>query len=129
MPNPVALFQEARRILCLCPRCGEIVRLSDLNLRYKGVAPHTWLDHYDARLRKLTKRDEQFKEAEKGIREAAHERGRQQAARSVHRILKAALPGCRYHPKDIKAILHPVDYVVFCGLAKEQSELHKIVLL
>jgi len=44
------------------------------------------------------------------------------------KLVRRALPGCDYHPQDIKAILHPVDYVVFCGMT-EGSSIDKIVLL
>ncbi|UCH04645.1 MAG: hypothetical protein JSW05_00340 [Candidatus Thorarchaeota archaeon] len=36
----------------------------------------------------------------------------------VHTLSISALPGCEYHPQDIKAVLHPIDYVVFCGMTK-----------
>ena len=39
------------------------------------------------------------------------------------------LPGCRYDPKDIKAIWHPIDYMVFCGLTSDTDELKKIAFL
>ena len=40
-------FQEFRRILCLCPCCSELVRVSELRLKVKGPAPRTWLDEYE----------------------------------------------------------------------------------
>ncbi|UCH05955.1 MAG: hypothetical protein JSW05_06635 [Candidatus Thorarchaeota archaeon] len=42
-------------------------------------------------------------------------------------MIDSALPGCKYHPQDIKAVLHPIDYVVFYGMA-EGDEVDKIVL-
>ena len=43
-------------------------------------------------------------------------------------IIDSALPGCKYHPQDIKAVLHPIDYVVFFGMT-EGDEIDKIVCL
>ena len=129
MANPVRLFQQARTILCLCPCCGKIVRLSDLQLQYKGVTPRTWLDKYELRVRKFEQKEERFGEEEGSIREIAREQGRRRAKRAVGRVVKSVLPGCRYDPKDIKAIWHPVDYMVFCGLASGTSELKKIAFL
>ena len=43
-------------------------------------------------------------------------------------FIDSALPGCKYHPQDIKAVLHPVDYVVFFGMT-EGDEIDKIVCL
>ncbi|UCH05779.1 MAG: hypothetical protein JSW05_06335 [Candidatus Thorarchaeota archaeon] len=48
------------------------------------------------------------------------------ARKRVVEIVDSALPGCKYHPQDIKAVLHPIDYVVFCGMT-ECDEIEKIV--
>ena len=128
MVKPIILFQQARTILCLCPCCGKIVRLSDLSLRYKGVTPTTWLDAYEKSLSRLERQEERFVEQEETIRELARERGRIKARKTIKSLVQTALPGCQYDPKDIKAILDPIDYVVFCGMAN-QPKIDKIALL
>jgi hypothetical protein len=45
---PFEEFQLFRKILCVCPCCGELVRLSDLRLKTKGEVEKTWLDDYEA---------------------------------------------------------------------------------
>ena len=55
-------------------------------------------------------------------------KGRIQARKSVIKLVRKVLPGCDYHPQDIKALLHPVDYVVFCGMT-EGKNVDKVVLL
>jgi len=50
------IFQSFRTILCVCPYCGRIHRLSDPRLKYKRVTPKTWLDEYEVKLRRLEKR-------------------------------------------------------------------------
>ena len=129
MSNPVMLFQQARSILCLCPCCGEVIRLSELNLRYKGVTPITWLDTYDKKLRRFDKAETRFEEEKKSIREASRERGRKKAKRAVRKIVHEALPGCNYDPKDIKAVLFPVDYVVFCGMTDKTEQIKNVTFL
>ena len=126
--DPVRLFQRARTILCVCPHCGNIVRLSDLSLQYRGAAPHTWLDEYVRRDRLLKTREASFNEQEYSIRDAAHRRGQKRAQSAIRELVKDALPGCRYDPEDFKAILHPIDYVIFCGM-HGQTRVSKIVLL
>jgi len=126
--DPILWFQRARTTLCLCPHCGEIVRVSDLSLRYEGVVPRTWLDKYERRDALLEEKEERFEEEEEEIREAARERGRKRARKAVSKFVSAALPGCTYHPQDIKALLHPVEYVVFCGMT-EKEQVKEIVLL
>jgi len=124
----VTLFQQARTVLCLCPCCGEIVRVSDLRLRYEGVTPLTWLDKHEQRVSIFEKKEEKFDESAASIREESREKGRKLARKTVIKLVRKALPGCDYHPQDIKALLHPVDYVVFCGMT-EGAKIDKIVLL
>ena len=128
MVKPVQLFQYGRTILCLCPCCGDIVRLSDLVLHYEGETPRTWLDEYEHRVGLFEKRLESFKSKESEIRESSREKGRKLAARKVRKVVKETFSGCSYHPKDIKALLYPVDCVVFSGMAKK-SRIDKIVML
>ncbi|MFQ5885197.1 MAG: Holliday junction resolvase-like protein [Thermoplasmata archaeon] len=128
MSSPILLFQKARTILCLCPCCSEIVRLSDLKLRYEGVTPETWLDKYQRSVSRFEAQLARFRDAEAGIREEAREKGRKKARKRVVDIIDSALPGCKYHPQDIKAVLHPIDYVVFCGMT-EGDEIDKIARL
>jgi len=126
--KPVQLFQYGRTILCLCPCCGDIVRLSDLVLHYEGETPRTWLDEYEHRVGLFEKRLESFESKEFEIRESSREKGRKLAARKVRKVVKETFPGCSYHPKDIKALLYPVDCVVFSGMAKK-DRIDKIVML
>ena len=128
MSDPILLFQQARTILCLCPHCNEIVRLADLNLHYEGVTPETWLDKYQERVYRFEQQEDRFDDMESKIREKAREKGRKKARERVVEIIDSALPGCEYHPQDIKAVLHPIDYVVFCGMT-EASNVEKIAFL
>lgn len=124
----VDLFQSFRRILCLCPCCGNIVRLSDLRLKYKGAVPHTWLDTYESKLRKHEKREALFDEREKELHQAAVDRGRAKVPKLVHKCMDADIASLRLNPYDIKALLHPVDFVVFKGL-NEKEKLEGIMFL
>ena len=62
-------FQEFRNILCLCPCCGDLVRVSDLRLKAKGPAPTTWLDDYEKKSQAMDKKEENFDEKEQKLRE------------------------------------------------------------
>ena len=124
----VSLFQSFRTILCVCPCCGSLVRLSDLHLKYKGKAPRTWLDSYGSKLRRIEKQETEFEEIEQKMREAAHERARQQVPKLIRKCIDTRLARLRYDPYDIKVLLHPVDFVVFNGL-KTGDELKDITFL
>jgi len=72
--NTLNLFQSFRTILCVCPHCRDVLRLSDLHLAYKGAAPRTWLDTYDTKIRTIERKEELFEEKEGKLRDAAAER-------------------------------------------------------
>lgn len=109
-------FQSFRTILCICPHCNEIHRLSDLRLQYEGKAPLTWLDTLDAKSRALDSKEERFDEKEKELRDAAAERGRKKVSKIINKSMVKELASLNLNPYDIKAIMHPVDYVVFKGM-------------
>lgn len=106
-------FQEFRKILCVCPECGEIVRVSDLRLKSKGKVKKTWLDDYEHRSLQMDKKEEQFNEIEGELREAAVEKGRKAAQKVFNKAIKPDLRKLKLDPYDIKPILNPVDFLVF----------------
>lgn len=128
MSNIVNLFQSFRTILCVCPQCGDVLRLSDLRLTYRGAAPRTWLDTYDAKTRTTERKEESFEEKEEKLRDAATERGRKKVPQIIRKSMNGEFAKLRYNPYDIKALLHPVDFVVFNGL-NDKERLNDIVFL
>jgi predicted Holliday junction resolvase-like endonuclease len=90
--------------------------MSDLKLWYEGKVPRTWLDTYDLKSMRLDKKEEELDEKEDEMREAARERGRKKVPKLVCRCLDAEITRLKYNPYDIKALLHPVDFVVFNGM-------------
>ncbi len=109
-------FQSFRRILCVCPCCGEIVRMSDLHLKYSGKSPKTWLDEYELQLLELDGKERAFDAKEAELREKAIERGRNKVPLMIKNCLCPEFKALEYDPYDIKAIMDPVDFVVFDGL-------------
>lgn len=109
-------FQSFRRILCVCPCCGEIVRMSDLHLKYSGKSPKTWLDKYELQLLELEEKEQVFAAKEAELREKAIERGRNKVPVMVKNCLCPEFKKLEYDPYDIKAIMDPVDFIVFDGL-------------
>lgn len=115
------VFQSFRRTLCICPCCGEMMRLSDLHLRYAGKAPRTWFDKYEAKLLSQEKKEKLFEEEEGKMREKSIERGRKKVPALVRKCLCPEFKKLKYNPYDIKAIMHPVDLIVFDGLTNEDA--------
>ncbi len=128
MNNIINLFQSFRTILCVCPHCGDVLRLSDLHLKYKGTAPKTWIDVHDTKVRTIERKEELFEEKEKTLRDAATERGRKKVPQIIRRSMNGEFAKLHYNPYDIKALLHPVDFVVFNGL-NDKEKLNDIVFL
>ena len=122
------VFQSLRTILCVCPHCNDILRLSDLHLSYKGKAPRTWLDAYDKETITLEEKEEEFDEKEDGLREVARERGRVKVPKLVRKSMNTEFAKLGYDPYDIKALLHPVDFVVFDGM-NDKEEIDNVVFL
>ena len=114
-------FQQFRRILCVCPCCGSIHRVSDLKLKAKGRAGRTWLDDYEKEVQKLAQKEAEFDDAEKELRETAREKGRKQAQKVISRAICSSLRALKLDPFDVKPILHPVDFVVFKGMNEKES--------
>jgi predicted Holliday junction resolvase-like endonuclease len=74
------------------------------------------LDDYDARERSLETKENAFDEKEDALREQARERGRRQVPVILRKLIHTELSAQPYDPYDIKALLHPVDFVVFDGM-------------
>ncbi len=106
-------FQEFRKILCVCPECGEIVRVSDLRLKTKGKVKKTWLDDYELRSDQMDLKEEEFSEIESELREAAVEKGRKKAQKVFNKAINADFRKMKLDPYDIKPVLNPVDFLVF----------------
>lgn len=125
-PSLVASFQDFRRILGVCPCCGEIFRLTDLKLSYRARPRATWLDDLEAAEDRQGRAEDRFDVEEEEIRERARKRGRQQ----LPRLLRKAEPifACRgYSPQDAKPLFDPVDYIIFAGM-NGSSLVRRIVL-
>jgi predicted Holliday junction resolvase-like endonuclease len=121
-------YQLFRKILCVCPCCNKLVRVSELKLKAKGKAPRTWLDDYEVSTLGITKKEEKFQEQEKKLREIAHEKGRAEAEKVINKAMCQTLKALKLDPFDVKPILSPIDFVVFNGMNKAE-EISDILLL
>ena len=118
MSELLETFQSFRTIYCVCPSCNNLMRLGDIRLQYAGVAPKTWLDEHEAKVIVLKKKEEKFQEDEKDMRKKATEKGRAQVPILVKQCFDKNLAKLPYDPYDIKALWHPIDFVIFNGLNK-----------
>ena len=118
----VQMFNQLKTIHCMCPKCDNLMRISDLKLRSKDKTEKTWLDILDAKTKRIGKKEEKFAEEESNIREQARARGRKRVPKLINQSMKKDFAKLKYDPYDVKAILHPIDFVVFDGMNKGQIE-------
>lgn len=111
----------------MCPKCDHLMRLSDLQLRAKDKAPKTWMDIYDSKLSSIESKEERFEEMKKSIQEKAALRGRAKVPLLIKKSMDDRFSKLEYDPYDIKALLHPIDFVVFDGMNKDKMK--DVVLL
>lgn len=121
-------YQDFRKILCVCPCCGDLVRVSDLRLEAKGSAIRTWLDDHEKQEQDWEKKEEEFEEIEEKLRKKAIEKGRMEAEKIFNNSISSSFKALKLNPYDVKPILNPVDFVVFKGMDKEET-VSDIILL
>lgn len=118
----VEMFNQLKTIHCMCPNCDNIMRASDLKLISKEKADKTWLDTHDTKTKKIDNKEEKFAEEESKIREESKKRGREQVPKLINKSLDKNFLKLKYDLYDVKAILHPVDFVAFKGMNEGQVE-------
>ena len=72
--------------------------------------------------KKIGKKEEKFAEEENSVREESKKRGREQVPKLINKSLTKSFSKLKYDPYDVKAILHPIDFVAFEGMNKGQVE-------
>ena len=115
-------------ILCICPCCGKIERVSDLHLKAKGVAVKTWLDDFNKKSILVEKKEESFKELENKIREKSRENGRKMADKVISKTMHPIFKKLKTDSADIIPICHPVDYLLFNGMTN-RDKVSEIIFL
>jgi len=121
-------YQTFRKILAVCP-CGKLHRVSDLQLKSKAeFKEKTWLDEFDAENSKFSAEQQAFEEQKEKLRQTEIEKGRKEAEKAFYKAVCPSLRKLKLNPFDIKPILHPIDFVVFNGMANEE-EISDIQLL
>ena len=118
----VEMFNQLKTIHCMCPNCDNIMRASDLKLVSKEKTEKTWLDTYDVKTKRLDKNEDTFAEEESEIREESRRKGREKVPKLINRALDKNFLKLKYDPYDVKAILHPIDFVTFDGMNKGQVD-------
>ena len=131
------IFHQARRILCQCPECGEISRLSEIQIKSGKKSKPTRLDVHQKNEDDFGADSYKFKEEKDELKKKATAKGRMQAEEDMRDLIKNSLvPSYQqmtYDPRDIIPISYPIDYVIFDGAnkvrMKEQDFVKEVLLL
>lgn len=124
----IEYFDVQSRIFGICPVTGEFFRLSDCRIFLKKRPEADWMDKLEREEGSLSEALARLEERKEAMREAAREKGLKKAMRNVRKVDKVFTPR-RLNPDDAHVVFHPIDYVVFNGLAAGVERLKNVVLL
>ena len=123
MTDEFSTFYKTRQsILCVCPKCVAISRLSQLYIVSEGRKDKTWLDEFEEKIRKFQDKQGVFEQQKSAVKEAAIKRGREKMAKMVSTSLSDKVISKKYDPYDIKPINHPIDFIIYDGMTKNAVE-------
>ena len=111
-------FTNNQMILCVCPKCRNISRFSDLRIISTKKTPQTWLDGFEKKLTDFQAKEDDFLSKEVAIRKEAAEKARKQLPILIKKSLSDQIASLKFNPYDIKPILYPIDYVIYDGMEK-----------
>lgn len=122
MKYEIGLYlREQRHIFGVCPDCGQITRLSDIQISYRGKYLPDWKDEIDSQIQHWDEKLALFEQK----RKEEHSRAIDMARRTLlPRILNEIFPLMRAQgvkPEDVKVILHPLDFIGFDGMNSEEN--------
>ena len=69
MDDMLSVFTNFKNILCVCPECNNISRLSQLYIYSEQKTQQTWLDDYDDRVRAFNELESEHDSKANEIRE------------------------------------------------------------
>ncbi len=121
MSDLLLFLRENRHIFSICPECGSINRLSDLQLAKRGRYRIDWMDKLETRLQSWETRESNLEERRHELRQAAKQRAEK---RELPRLLRKVAPvfsRWKLDPRDVRAIFNPVEFVVFDGMNSERG--------
>ena len=99
------IFHQARRILCQCPECGELSRLSEIHIKSGKKSKPTWLDAHQENEDGFIAASDKFEEKKAELKKKATDKGRLQAEKDMRDLIKnSLLPSYQkmsYDPRDI----------------------------
>jgi predicted Holliday junction resolvase-like endonuclease len=106
----VSIVRSEDKIAGFCPDCGNLFRLSEVELFYIP-------DRKNDFLTELRKKQAELDERVREERTDAIKRSRASLMGNLFETVRPFLPDFSHHPGDLRSIWDPVDYISFNGLA------------
>ncbi len=106
----LALVRTEDQLAGFCPDCGNLFRLSEVELFY---IPDRKKDF----LTELRKKQAELEDRVREERTDAIKRSRASLMGNLFETVRPFLPKFSHHPGDLRSIWDPVDYISFNGLA------------
>lgn len=116
MSDLLTYLTEGRHVFSVCPECGSIHRLSELGLSRKGTYVPDWMDKIEGRHDYLERRRGALEDRAAELQLAAKVRAE---SKVLPQLLSRAAPmfyKLQIDPRDVRTIIHPLDFVVFRGM-------------
>src|SRR5882762_8157415 len=79
-------FSIQRNIFGICPRSGQLFRLSDCKVYLKTRPRKDWMDEIDAETERLEMLEQRLLEKEDALRDKARDKGRRLAKVAIRKI-------------------------------------------
>jgi predicted Holliday junction resolvase-like endonuclease len=115
--SDISIFvREGRHIFSVCPECGSVHRLSELELSKPERYIPDWMDKVERQRDSLERRRGTLEERASLLQGVAREKAER---RILPQLLRRAAPmfyELGVDPRDVRTIIHPIDFVVFKGM-------------
>lgn len=110
-------LEQSRHIFSVCPKCDSVSRLTDLELARRGKYTPDWLDKIEAGIEKAGQDRFQLEQKAKALKDAARKEAEAELLPRRLREIAPTFANTGFDPRDVSAILDPVQFVIFEGMS------------
>lgn len=114
-------LEQSRHIFSICPECDSVSRLTDLELARRGRYSPDWLDKIEAGIDKAGQDKFALDQRARALKDAARRAAEADLLPRRLREIAPAFAKSGFDPRDVSAILDPVQFVIFEGMSSEDG--------
>lgn len=109
-------LETSRHIFSVCPECDSVSRLTELELGRRGKYVADWLDRIESGIEKTGQDKFALEQRAKELRDAARKEAEAELLPRRLREIAPTFANSGFDPRDVSAILDPVQFVIFEGM-------------